>query len=440
MNKKNSVLIAFASAVRQVIRNRRRIILVLFGLALVLIAGSGLWRVEPIASQVLVTPFIPTLRPTLTPGPTPRAPFPPPPSPLWPTGIPQFTRPTSIATLIPFPTRTPLPSVVPGRSGRLWAENLAFGAPARLGKDLQVPFQHIEWSPDGNQIAISLFTGEWIKDQAGKPQWEITRITLVGKTGQSVVSLVEGFDPYWSPDAANIAYLARIGGMMPLYIRVVNVQTKQVTQVAAIGNDGVYPTLAWLSPSELAFYFKDQPMIFDLRNRQTKPLLDPGLLAQIDRSTLLRNLGTAPGKGILAVGSGKEILLLKWVNGTAQLIRRIEGGADNSRLAISPDGELLAYPAVALRLVKIVGVYDKNINIELPSCRSAPIVGNWSPDGVSLLFDCDGAMIVNRDGSGLRSIPNVSGAWPPIWSPSGEWITWVSGDLGLSNATVVRQR
>lgn len=416
------------------------VIVFAFALLILLAFGTGFWRAEPSESKALVDPFG-TLVPTRTPGPTTTPPFPPPPPPpALSTLIAKAPQPTSLATLTPFPTRTPLPTVVPGRQGAHWAENLTFGPPAPLGKDLRDGFGHIEWSPDGNQLAISLFNGEWIRDKAGKPLWKLTWITLVDRTGRFVAPLTQGFHPYWSPDAAHIAYLAYIGTLDPLYIRVVNVQTKQVIEVVSITGGGVFPLLAWLSASELAFYYKDQPVVFDIRSHQTRPLLDANLLAQTDRSFPLRVFTAVPAKNVLAVGSGRQILLLRWTNGAAQLIRRIDEGLDFIYMVISPDGDLLAYVSLS-RQLKIVGVYDKNIYIEFPGNRYAPSIGNWSPDSKSLLYhDSGGTKIVNRDGSGLREIPNVSAFWPPIWSPRGEQITWIDGDQRLNAAAATRQR
>ena len=59
----------------------------------------------------------------------------------------------------------------------------------------------------------------------------------------------------------------------------------------------------------------------------------------------------------------------------------------------------------------------------------------WSPDGTRLTFSSGlgsgGVFVANRDGSGLRRLtPKRMEAHGPVWSPSGEWISF-SGSNGL---------
>jgi len=54
----------------------------------------------------------------------------------------------------------------------LWTENLLLGSPQPFAKGLKDPFGQISWSPDGSQLAIILFTGEFSRDDMGQPAWE----------------------------------------------------------------------------------------------------------------------------------------------------------------------------------------------------------------------------------------------------------------------------
>ncbi|HIK25059.1 MAG TPA: PD40 domain-containing protein [Thermosynechococcus sp. M46_R2017_013] len=301
------------------------------------------------------------------------------------------------------------------------------------------PFGQITWSPDGNQFAFSLFTGEFIRDEAGQPVWEVTQIALFHLSDGSLTPLVRGFLPNWSPDRRYIAYLMYPPSMLPLRLQIFDLQTKQVTEVASFMKEDVFPKFAWLSATELAFY-KGEPLVFDTRVQQTRPLLTTDLLARANHSFPLEHITTAPANGVLALGSSREILLLKWNNGTAQFIRQIDEGLDHTYWALSPDGSLLAYVSALSRQVKIVGVYDSNIFVELPATgRGSPLVEGWSPDGTALLYlDFESLKIVNRDGSGLRQIAGEFGH--VRWAPDGSRIIGVGSNGQLLEIAITRQQ
>lgn len=347
--------------------------------------------------------------------------------------------PTSVVPSTPWPSPTPLPPVPTGRRPGFWTENLVFSSPRLVGQSLKDPFGQITWSPDGNQFAFSLFTGEFIRDEAGQPVWEVTQIALFHLSDGSLTPLVRGFLPNWSPDRRYIAYLMYPPSMLPLRLQIFDLQTKQVTEVASFMKEDVFPKFAWLSATELAFY-KGEPLVFDTRVQQTRPLLTTDLLARANHSFPLEHITTAPANGVLALGSSREILLLKWNNGTAQFIRQIDEGLDHTYWALSPDGSLLAYVSALSRQVKIVGVYDSNIFVELPATgRGSPLVEGWSPDGTALLYlDFESLKIVNRDGSGLRQIAGEFGH--VRWAPDGSRIIGVGSNGQLLEIAITRQQ
>ncbi len=416
----------------RITRNRKRIllaaILVTFlGLLLVFAIPSS---IEPIESRGFA------LLATRTPGPTP-TPYPP-----LSTLVPlRNITPNRTLTAHPLPTATrlppdtPLPTVPSVRRAGLWAENLTFGPLASFGQDLRDPFRVIEWSPDGNQIAASLFTGDWIRDKSGKPVWEFTWIAIIDKMTRSPKLLTRGYDPHWSPDGRRIAYDFYPETFDAAYLRIIDVETRKVTDAATFAKGSTNTVPAWLSTNELAF-FKDKPMVFDVRTGQSRPLLDPGLLAQTMQDFPLNYFTSAPTKGVFAIGSGGQILIFEWANGSARLIRRIDEGSDNAYWALSPNASFLAYASQSGR-VKIVGVNDASLHVELRA--DSPLVESWSPDSASLVYrDSDHMNIVNRDGSGLRTIStelkNVR------WSPSGNQIIGIGWDTGLIVVPVTQVR
>jgi len=299
-----------------------------------------------------------------------------------------------------------------------WTENLLFGSPQPFAKGLKDPFGQISWSPDGSQLAISLFTGEFIRDETGQPAWELTWIALIDPSGSSVTPLVRGFLPFWSPDGRYIAYLLYSDGLSPLHLQLFDLEDKQVIEVVPFVKGEIFPKIAWLSASELAFY-KGEPTIFNLQDQQIRPLLGRDLASQLDAAVPMEYITSAPAAKVFALGSSQKIWLIKWEDGKAQLFRQVDEGLDHAYWALSPDGNFLAYVSALSRQVKIIRVDDPTISVEVPAQgRGSPLIEDWSPDSTALLYvDSAGLKIVNRDGSGLYPITGeISHA---RWSPDG---------------------
>ncbi|RMF46683.1 MAG: hypothetical protein D6750_10085 [Bacteroidetes bacterium] len=333
------------------------------------------------------------------------------------TEIPPITL-TSELVPVPWPSPTPLPLIPSEKRIGFWTENLLFGSPQPFAKGLKDPFGQISWSPDGSQLAISLFTGEFIRDETGQPAWELTWIALIDPSGSSVTPLVRGFLPFWSPDGRYIAYLLYSDGLSPLHLQLFDLEDKQVIEVVPFVKGEIFPKIAWLSASELAFY-KGEPTIFNLQDQQIRPLLGRDLASQLDAAVPMEYITSAPAAKVFALGSSQKIWLIKWEDGKAQLFRQVDEGLDHAYWALSPDGNFLAYVSALSRQVKIIRVDDPTISVEVPAQgRGSPLIEDWSPDSTALLYvDSAGLKIVNRDGSGLYPITGeISHA---RWSPDG---------------------
>lgn len=361
--------------------------------------------------------------------------------PLLPTTIPSVAVPTPDAQVAAWPTRTPLPAVPAQRRLGWWPETVAVGQPLAFGGAVRSRAGWAAWSPDGSQLAISSPDGTWLLDAQGKRVWEQTSIVLLDPVSRSAAAIAQGFQPHWSPDGAHLAYFAYTDSLDVLFIRVLNLQNRQVTEVARVPRGEAFPTAAWLSATELAFS-QAAPRVFDLRTSRTRPLVDGDTLARTSKTRPLKYVVASPSSGVLGVASGTEILLLRWQNGAASLLRHIPQGLDGASWGISPGGDLLAFVSSTSRQVTIATTSPSDPLIELPrTSRAGATSVSWAPDGASLIYaGSDGARIVGRDGSGLRTLPAIAS---PIgwlaWSPAGAHIATASPDGELRLYSVAQR-
>lgn len=358
--------------------------------------------------------FLPTpdlyALPTLTPNSSPPT--------IHPTfsALPQEAPPTGQPPS-PWPTQTPLPTLAPVSASRFSVQNIKFGAAIPLDKGLADPFGDIAWSPNGQTLAFSLATG-------GKKQgaeWPLTDVTLIDADGQNVRRLVPGFNPLWSPSGDLIAYLDYSDNLDELYVRIVDIGTRQTTLVTTIKRGEVFPVLAWISDTEL-LYYQDTVMLYDYRTASKSELLrmvTPSFA--VSSPSPFQILATLPEQGLIAVASGHVLIILERDKSKIHVLKQLEG-VDNPALAFSPDGAALVYVSVLTQQVKIVPTRGNDRVIELPrASRGTAWSVAWSPDGASLVYvDADGVHLVNRDGSGLRRVEDLpQGTTRLAWSPHG---------------------
>lgn len=351
---------------------------------------------------------------------------------------PVTSTPTSELLPIPWSSPTPLPPIPSEQRIGFWAENLLFGSPQPFAKGLKDPFGQISWSPNGSQLAISLFIGEFTRDDMEQPAWELTWIALVDPYGSSVTPLVKGFLPLWSPDGRYIAYLLYPDRLSLLYLQIFDLEDKQVTEVIQFKKGEIFPKIAWLSASELAFY-KGEPTVFNLQDQQIRPLLGEELASRLDTVIPMEYIIAAPAAKIFALGSSQKIWLMRWEDGRAQFLHQVNDGLDHTYWALSPDGNFLAYVSALSHQVKIIRVDDPTISVEIPAQgRGSPIIEGWSPDSTALLFvDSEGLKIINRDGSGFQRITGeISHA---RWLPDGRRILGTDLDGALWEIAVAQK-
>jgi len=359
-------------------------------------------------------------------GPTPTPDSPPPVMTLEPAIL---AVPTSELFSLPvWASPTPLPLLSASIPGQFSVQNITLGQATPLNAGLTNHFGHVAWSPDGQLLAFSLSKG---RINAGG--WTLTDIALVSAEGKDVQNLAPGFIPKWSPDGNLIAYLAYSDDLTNLYVRVVDVESRQVTEVTSIQRDGVFPILAWLSATEL-LYFQDALMLFDYATGQKSKLLESApSVSVITTETPLKYLATDPEQGLIVAASKEVILILQRDGKGIHLLKQLPEGVDNEAMAISPDGSALVYVSAVSQQVKIVPTRGDAPAVELPwASRGTAWSVVWSPDGASLVYvDADGVHMVNRDGSGLRSAQELlQGILHVAWSPRGSPLI-LSQDTGL---------
>ena len=114
--------------------------------------------------------------------------------------------------------------------------------------------------------------------------------------------------------------------------------------------------------------------------------------------------------------------------------------------ALSPDGSRVAYAMVVTRddtSAIVTSALDGSDLHRLTSNKAVDAYPAWSPDGTQILFYSDRAgspgnpalslFIMDSDGSNLRELSAESSRpiskYPPVWSPDGQRIAFVVGDL-----------
>lgn len=416
-------------------------------LFLVLLISSGVLSPSQLAlsgAQVIDEPTLPAyVAATVTSVPTEPPPLPPatrtPDQPIPPDtkGEPE----ESPEPYVPGPTPTLLPPIPAERREGLWAENLEVGAPEILTTEIK-DIVEIAVSPDGKYIAVSYRSGQTFYEEATKRTYLLASIALLDVTSNQVLPLLErGNMPRWSPDGKSLAFAFSDYTEGPHLLRIINIETRSITDVASWDADDFAGEFNWLSSTQLAYYI-NEPRVYNLETQANTALLEPNVQSLVDPTAPLYRLAIAPLAGIVALGSREQILLFQWQDSALKFIRQLEYGIDNKYLALSPDGRYLAFSRDRAQMT-ITDVFDADKTIELPpSSRNFAQVREWSPDSTSFFYlnwPEDGVKLVNHDGTGLDTLSTLVMQKAPVWSPDGERIYWINPDNLLVFSSVTQR-
>lgn len=421
------------------------VIVVLF---LTLLASSGVpsvssWLFQSGARQAQEPTLPPVVDVTVTSVPTEPPPLPPPtltpdqPPPEFTPGPPE----ESPEPYIPPPSPTPLPPVPAEKREGLWAENLEVGAPEILTTEIK-DVEEIAVSPDGKYLAVSYRNGQTFFDEKTANTYLHLSIVVIDVVSKQIMPLVElGNSPRWSSDGKLIAFTQPDFTEGSALIRIINSETRELTDAASWGTGDIRGNFDWLSSTQLAYYI-NEPRVYDVETQASSTLLEPDVQTLVDPAAPLTSLASAPLAGVVALGSREQVLLFQWQDSILRLIRQIDYGIDHKYLALSPDGRYLAFSRDRAQMV-ITDVFDAEKTIELPpSSRNFAQVRGWAPDSTSFFYlnwPEDGLKIVNRDGTGLDTLYTLEMWKAPLWSPQGDRIYWVNPDGLLVSSSVMKK-
>jgi Tol biopolymer transport system component len=286
------------------------------------------------------------------------------------------------------PETGPLPSAI-------WIVNVATGEKRRLATGEALSPQ---WSPHALRIAYSGGS-----DRGRRVIWtvSVSGREAVPLTTHGANSTASDWGPVWAPDGRSIYFVSDRSGARNLWTAKLNEQTgeaegePQPTAVPgelmaiAISRDGSLVACAWTSGS-----------------------------ANIQR------VGIDPGSGAIVEAP-------EWVT---------QGNAGPANVAVSLDGELLAFSAGPALQHIFVGHSDGTGVRQVSSGNDAEIEPRWSPEGRDIVFTAMAAAegqlrILARGTAPSEALTSERGWRHPVWSPDGTRIAAVNriGEIGMFN-------
>jgi Tol biopolymer transport system component len=249
------------------------------------------------------------------------------------------------------------------------------------------PVRGVVWSPDGATLAVVASSGS------------ATDIYLIRADGTSPYNLSDhpayDFDPIWSPDGRQIAFISYRGGEALNNGKIFVATLDADRQVADLR-----PITDYRESHELAAWSPDGVWLLFTSALEQEGRAEDVFIARAD-GTELRPLTTDPARDL--------------------------------NPAWSPDGTWIAFESDRdgrreIYLIRPDGTGLVNLSRD-PAWDTGPV---WSPDGRWIAFESnrDGnreVYVIRPDGSGLRNLtvdpaPDLA----PLWSPDGRWIVFES--------------
>lgn len=326
--------------------------------------------------------------------------------------------------------------------GELFTMPIAGGTPRQLTKDSKT-IQGVSWSPDGRSLLFSSnrrgFYQLWLIPMTGgeaspvatnstsatepvytpggdilfvdsRENWNIWRRPLAGATGEEriIASSGRNYDPRYSPDSRQIAFVSDRAGTMELWVADANgAKPRQLTHLGGTWLGGI----AW-SPD-------GHTLAFDARVGQRSAVyLIPtqGGTPQLLESNLFeeRMPAWSPDSGTIYFNSNRDGELAIWRRHLAT--GKLQKVASKSLFAVACDGDklILSTRTGTLWTSELDGSHLRPIDPEL---KAEPVM-SWFPNRGSLYLtrDTQGAgkeiLVVSPNGQ-RRSLGTISGSLVP---------------------------